>query len=289
MSVKPNADLALIAVTAIWGSTFIMVQASLAAVSPLIFIALRFGLAAAVLALLYRPRITRAAAIPGIVVGLFLFGGYAFQTIGLQFTTASKSAFLTSLSVPMVPLAAALVYRKVPRRFELLGVLAASAGMVLLTLPAGAGIAGVNRGDWLSFVCAVSFAGQVIAVTHFAGRAPFEAIVTVQMLTVTALALATFWWVEKPVFRPTAQAAASIVATGLLATALAFSVQSWAQKFMTVTRAAIIYSLEPVFAVVTGFVVAGELLTKRATLGAALILFGILIVELKRAPAVQHQ
>ena len=137
MSVKPNADLALIAVTAIWGSTFIMVQASLAAVSPLIFIALRFGLAAAVLALLYRPRITRAAAIPGIVVGLFLFGGYAFQTIGLQFTTASKSAFLTSLSVPMVPLAAALVYRKVPRRFELLGVLAASAGMVLLTLPQG--------------------------------------------------------------------------------------------------------------------------------------------------------
>ena len=88
---------------------------------------------------------------------------------------------------------------------------------------------------------------------HFAGRAPFEAIVTVQMLTVTALALATFWWVEKPVFRPTAQAAASIVATGLLATALAFSVQAWAQQYMTVTRAAIIYSLEPVFAVADGF------------------------------------
>ena len=286
MNVRLSPDLLLIAVTAIWGSTFLMVQSSLSALSPLIFLVLRFALATAVLGLLYRSRLTRAALVPGAITGFFLFAGYAFQTIGLQFTTASKSAFLTSLSVPLVPLAASLVYRRGPGKFELLGVLVASAGMVLLTVPGR--MAGINRGDWLSVLCAVSFAGQVVAVGHFAGRANFESLATMQMLTVTLLSLATFWWVEKPAFRPALPSIASVALAGLLATALAFSVQSWAQQYVTVTRAAVIYALEPVFATLTGFLVAGELLTKRAAVGAALILFGILIVELKRDGAIRH-
>jgi drug/metabolite transporter (DMT)-like permease len=285
---KPSfsPDLALILVTAIWGSTFLIVQESLPLISPLLFLALRFALATLVLALIYRKRLHRAAVVPGAIAGLFLFAGYAFQTIGLQFTTASKSAFLTSLSVPMVPLAASLVYRRVPGRFELLGVLVATAGMVLLTFPGR--IAYVNNGDALSFLCAISFAGQIVAVGHFANRANFESLVTMQMVTVTLLSLATFWWVEKPVFRPTFPSASAVLATGLFATALAFSIQAWAQQYTTVTRTAIIYALEPVFAAVTSFAVVGEMLTKRAAFGAGLILFGILIVELKRGAAIQH-
>ncbi|MCU1262417.1 MAG: protein of unknown function transrane [Bryobacterales bacterium] len=282
-----NPDLSLIAVTAIWGSTFLMVQKALPSISPLIFLGLRFALAAALLTLLYRKRLTRAAVVPGAITGMFLFAGYAFQTTGLQFTSASKSAFLTSLSVPMVPLAASLVYRKGPGRFELLGVLVASAGMVLLTIPGR--VADVNVGDVLSFGCAVCFAGQVVAVGYFANRANFESLVTMQMLTVMLLSLTTFWWVEKPIFRPTPSALAAVAATGIFATALAFSVQAWAQQYTTVTRAAVIYALEPVFATLTSYLVEGEMLTKRVAVGAALILMGILIVELKRGAVVQHQ
>jgi drug/metabolite transporter (DMT)-like permease len=282
-----SPDLSLILVTAIWGSTFLIVQQALPLLSPLIFLALRFALATMLLGFIYRKRLDRGALIPGAITGLFLFTGYASQTIGLQFTTASKSAFLTSLSVPMVPLAASLVYRRGPGRFELLGVLVASAGMVLLTFPGR--VADINGGDILSFICAISFAGQIVAVGHFASRTNFESLVTMQMLTVTLLSLTTFWWVEKPIFRPTFPAVAAVVATGLLATALAFSVQAWAQQYTTVTRAAIIFALEPVFAAITSFIMVGEVLTRRAAFGAALILFGILIVELKRSIAPQHQ
>lgn len=282
-----SPDLSLVLVTAIWGSTFLIVQRALPFISPLIFLTLRFALATALLACLYRKRLDAAALIPGAVTGLFLFSGYAFQTIGLQFTTASKSAFLTSLSVPMVPLAAWLVYRRAPGKFEILGVLIASFGMILLTFPGR--LADINKGDVLCFFCAVSFAGQIIAVGHFAKSANFESLVTMQMLTVSLLSLATFWWVEQPVFRPTLSSIAAVGVTGLLATALAFSIQGWAQQFTTVTRAAVIYSLEAVFATVTSFAVVGEVLTKRAAAGAGLILFGILIVELKRSVAVQHQ
>lgn len=278
--------MSLTVVAAIWGSTFLIVQSSLHAISPLIFLSLRFALATAVLGALYWRRLALEAMVPGAIVGAFLFAGYAFQTIGLQFTTASKSAFLTSLSVPMIPLAASLVYRKGPGRFELLGLLVATAGMVLLTTPGR--MAGINRGDSLSFLCAVSFAGQVVALSHFAGRTNFESLVTVQMGVVTALSLLTFWWLEVPVFRPTMPALGSVIVTGLFATALAFSVQSWAQQHTTVARAAVIYALEPVFAAATGYFAAGELLSGRGAAGAALILFGILIVELKRGPAVQH-
>ncbi len=281
------ADALLILVTAIWGSTFLLVQGSLGRVSPLAFLACRFFLASLVLAILNRKRFARAAVVPGIVTGIFLFAGYAFQTIGLQFTTASKSAFLTSLSVPMVPFAAALVFRKAPLAREVIGILFASAGMLLLTIPAG--IERLSRGDVLSFACAVSFAVQVVAVSYYAGRGNFGTFVTMQMITVTGLSLAMCRWVEPFAFAPDSRAWAAIAITGLLATALAFSVQAWAQQYTTVNRAAVIYALEPVFAWLTSFILLGEVLSPRATWGAALILFGILIVEMKRSTIRVHQ
>jgi drug/metabolite transporter (DMT)-like permease len=284
---RRSADLLLICVTAIWGATFLLVQNSLSEISPLAFLACRFSLAAAVLFLLNRNTFRRAAILPGIVTGVFLFAGYAFQTIGLQSTTASKSAFLTSLSVPMVPFAAALVYRKAPSRREILGLVFASLGMILLTIPNQ--LNQISRGDVFSFFCAVSFAAQVVAVSHYAGRGNFGTFVTMQMITVTALSLATCRWAEPFFFRPTRAAYFAIAITGLLATALAFSIQAWAQQFTTVNRAAVIYALEPVFAWLTSFAILGEILSVRASIGAVLILFGILIVELKRSASQQHQ
>jgi len=280
-------DLSLILVTAIWGSTFLIVQNSLGQLSPLAFLACRFTVASFILLLLNRRHLTRAAIFPGIVTGIFLFGGYAFQTVGLQFTTASKSAFLTSLSVPMVPFAAALVYRKAPRSFEILGLVFATLGMLLLTVPGSVGE--IGQGDLLSVLCAISFTAQVVAVSHYAGRGNFETFVATQMVTVAALSLATCRWAEPFVFHPGPSAWAAVLITGILATALAFSVQAWAQQYTSVNRAAIIYALEPVFAWLTSYIFVGELVSVRSAAGAALILFGIIIVELKRNTGNQHQ
>jgi drug/metabolite transporter (DMT)-like permease len=282
-----KADLALIGVTGIWGCTFLLVQNALHDVSPILFLGLRFAVAACALYLLYRKRLVRAAVVPGIAAGLFLFTGYAFQTVGLQYTTASKSAFLTTLSVPMVPLAGALVYRLVPKPFELLGVVVATVGMVLLTAPSS--FAGIGRGDWLSFLCAVAFAGQVVAVSHAAGKGNFETLAFVQMLTASVLSFASFSLLETPHIHWTPGVISAVLLTGLLASALAFSVQAWAQQFTSVTRAAIIYSLEPVFAWITSWWLIGERLGLKESAGAALILLGILTVELKRGPTNAHQ
>jgi drug/metabolite transporter (DMT)-like permease len=290
-----KADLALVGVTAIWGCTFLLVKGALDNVSPILFLALRFGLAAVVLALVYRKRLLADGIVPGLAAGLFLFGGYAFQTVGLQYTTASKSAFLTSMLTPMVPLAASLVYRKGPRPLELAGILVASMGMVLMTVPTSfAAIgSGINRGDLLSFLCAVSFAGQVVAVSYLAGRGNFETLAFVQMLTASLLSLGSFWWMETPKLHWEPRVVVALLATGLLASALAFSVQAWAQQYTSVNRAAIIYTLEPVFAWLTSWWLAGERLSQKAGFGAVLILFGILIVELKqtglkRGPIREH-
>ncbi len=281
-----KADLSLIGVTAIWGCTFLLVQNALKDVSPILFLGMRFAVASCALGLLYRRKMMRAAILPGIAAGLFLFAGYAFQTVGLKYTTASKSAFLTSLSVPLVPLAGSLVYRLVPKPFELLGVAAASAGMILLTAPTS--FAGVGKGDWLSVLCAVAFAGQVVAVSHAAGKGNFETLAFVQMLTASVLSFASFGLLETPLLKWTPGVVGAIFLTGLLASALAFSVQAWAQQFTSVTRAAIIYSLEPVFAWITSWWLMGERLGLKGSAGAVLILAGILAVELKRRPAPQH-
>jgi drug/metabolite transporter (DMT)-like permease len=284
---KPGrADLALVGVTAIWGCTFLLVKGALDQASPILFLAFRFGLAALALWLVYRRGLVRDGILPGIVAGLFLFGGYAFQTVGLQFTSASKSAFLTSMLTPMVPLAAALVYRKGPRRRELAGIAVASLGMALIMAPSS--FAGVNRGDVLSFLCAVSFAGQVVAVSYFAGRGNFETLALVQMLTASVLSFGSFWFLETPKLIWEPQVVVALLVTGLLASALAFAVQAWAQQYTGVNRAAIIYALEPVFAWLTSWWLAGERLSGRAGLGAGLILFGILIVELKRGVPPEH-
>ena len=275
-----KADAALIGVTAIWGCTFLLVQNALSDVSPVLFLGFRFAVASIVLLALYWRKLSKEAVLPGVAAGLFLFAGYAFQTVGLKYTTASKSAFLTSLSVPMVPFAGALVYRLVPRRLEVIGVVVASVGMVLLTAPSGFG--GIGKGDWLSFLCAVAFAGQVLAVSHAAGKGNFETLALAQMATASLLAFAAFGWLDRPLLRWTPGLAFAVLCTGVLASALAFSVQAWAQQKISVTRAAIIYSLEPVFAWFTSWWLLGERLGFKGSAGAGLILFGILIVEVRR-------
>jgi drug/metabolite transporter (DMT)-like permease len=283
-----RADLALAFNTLIWGSTFVLVKRALDDASALLFVAVRFTLAAVVMAWIFRRRWAWHSGPPpgGILAGICLFGGYAFQTAGLKLTTPSKAAFLTGLTVVMVPLLSSLVYRVYPHVSEAIGVVIATLGMGLMTLQGNA--AGVALGDALEILCALAFAAHIVVLGHYSKMATFEPLAVWQLGTTAALALAGFWWIEKPFFHPSPILWLAILISSLLSTALAFTVQAWAQQVTTATRAALIFTLEPVVAWVFAFTIMGERLPTRAVFGAILILAGILVAELKPIGLERH-
>jgi drug/metabolite transporter (DMT)-like permease len=238
------------------------------------------------LLLIYARKLEWASTWKGAVAGLFLFLGYIFQTTGLLYTTPSKSAFYTSLSIPMVPLLACIVYRKPPRWMEVVGIAVASAGMLLLTTE-GSRIVW-DRGSMLSLLCAIAFAAHIVAVGFFAERASFETIAAVQVATAAVLGLVAFPFFETPRLEWTSSVITAVSITALFATALAFTVQAWAQQHTTATRTALIYTLEPVWAWLTSWKLTGEKLSAVSVTGGILILAGVLLVELKRETSAKH-
>jgi drug/metabolite transporter (DMT)-like permease len=284
-SVKAHLLLALIAL--IWGSTFVLVKAALRDCSPLVLNALRMFLAAGLLAVYYRKRLAqlnRPTLFSGCVVGICLYLGYAFQTTGLRLTTPSKSAFLTGVSTVLVPVIMFALWRTSVRRWRAVGICLALGGLFLMTVPGGqqgiADFARVNRGDVLSFACAVAFAFQIVFLGRATQRFPFEQIAVLQIAVAAVLTAISAPFLEQPHFSPTPSVVACVLITGIFATALAFAVQSWAQQFTPESHTALIFTLEPVFAWLTSFIVLGERLGMRAGGGALLILAGVLVSEL---------
>lgn len=286
-----QADLALAGITLIWGATFVLVKEALSGISTLLFLALRFSIASLALAAAFRGRLgafhPRSRAFRGgLLAGVFLFAGYVFQTFGLRLTTPSKSAFLTGLSIVLVPLFGAAVYKKAPQLAEMLGVAVAAAGMALLTLE-GASLR-IGPGDLLTLCCAVAFAFHILTVGRILTSGGFEVLSLAQISASAVLAWSICWWAETPAMKWTPPVLGALAVTGLLATALAFSVQAWAQQHTTATRTALIFALEPVFAWMTSYLLQGETLSRPAAGGAVMILAGILLVELKPPPPRQH-
>lgn len=280
-----RADLTLVAISFIWGATFVIVKDALSDVSTLLFLALRFSFAAALLFVVFhrglRAPLDRRSLAGGLFCGTLLFLGYAFQTAGLRFTTASRSAFITGLYIVIVPLLASLLTRRMPRVVEAAAVTAAVSGTWLMTSTAS-GI-DLNTGDWMTLVCAFAFSAHILAVAHWTHRLNYEWLTVLQVGAVAAWSLATFSVMETPMVRWTPSLFFALGATGALATALAFSLYTWAQRHTTATRAALIFALEPVFAGLTAWLWAGELWNLRSVSGAALILAGILLIELRPA------
>jgi drug/metabolite transporter (DMT)-like permease len=284
---RRKAEAGLLLNTVVWGATFVLVKQALDDISPVLFLAMRFGLATLALVLAFalfgRPRFasrfTWKTTGAGALCGTFLFAGYILQTLGLRLTTAAKSAFLTGLTSVMVPLLAALVYRIRPQVSEVTGVFVATAGLGLMTLPGAVG--SISTGDLLTIFCAVGFAAHIVTLGHFSERMSFEVLSVMQVGAAGIWALGLSGWAEQPrvAWRP--QVIAAVVIAGLVCTALAFTIQAWAMQYTTATRAALIYMFEPVVAWMTSYVLVGEGLSRRAAAGAALILLGILLVELK--------
>ncbi|MCC7175971.1 MAG: DMT family transporter [Bryobacterales bacterium] len=286
-----RAELALLAVVAIWGATFVLVKAALADASTLLFLALRFGLGTLVLGLVFLSRLRGVAApkrslAAGVLAGLCLFGGYFFQTSGLRYTSPSRSAFITALSVVMVPLLVSLVHKSAPHASEWAGVALATAGLGVMTLERGN--LALNRGDLLTLVCAAAFALHILALGHYAGKVSVELLSLGQVATTALIAAGTFWWAETPRVCWSPGLAAALAVTGVLATALAFTVQTWAQRHSTPTRAALIIATEPVFAWVASLAVSAERFSARGLAGGLLILSGVILAELKPSLAGKH-
>jgi drug/metabolite transporter (DMT)-like permease len=290
-----QADAALALVALIWGVTFVVVKRALAEISTMYFLAIRFSLASLCLLLLFLPsmRALGRSALArglkgGLAAGIFLWLGYTLQTFGLRYTTAGKSGFLTGFYIVLVPLFGALFFRKWPRTAEIAGILVASFGIALLTVPTVHGDVRINRGDLLTIACAIAYAIHLLVLGRVSERERVEPVALGQL---TATALLSFLslpfdppkavWSRAVIF--------AIVLTAVFATAVAFGLQTWAQKFTSPPRTALIFALEPVFALLAAVALGGERVTLAGILGCALILAGILAVELKPARGAEHR
>jgi drug/metabolite transporter (DMT)-like permease len=288
LSKRVRADLALAFCSLIWGATFVMVKDALADISVFAYIVVRFGLAAIVMGILFWRSVkglSVRAVWAGAQIGLFMLGGYVFQTAGLRRTTPSKAAFITGSSVVLVPLLLAAFGLRRITAWIWMGAIAAFAGLYLLTVPPE-GLGGLSGGDQLVFVCAVMFALHIVFVGrhiehHSVGALSFVQVATTAVLSAALLPIlaATHW--EVPKLHWTGSLIVAVLVTAIGSTVIAFSLQVWAQQYASPSHTAILVSLEPVFAAITSLLLAREHFGARMTAGAILVFVGIVLAELK--------
>jgi len=292
------ADLILLLVALIWGTTFLIVQHAIQALPPLAFNGIRFTGAALlffiILIFVHRDwlkRVNRRLLWHGFVLGILLFGGYAFQTYGLLYTTSSNAGFITGLSVVLVPFFAMWFLRQ---RLNWIAWLSAAIALVgLFLLSTGGSSLSINVGDLLVLLCAICFALQIVATGRYAPEHPTLLLVTIQLGTVGFLGIVGSILLEDAgtmqdwvhlASEPEVLMALAI--TLLFGTAFAFWAQTYCQKYTSPTRVAIIFVMEPVFAGITGVIWGNEKLGVTAIIGCVLMFVSMLIAELR--PSEKH-
>jgi drug/metabolite transporter (DMT)-like permease len=277
---KSRAEGVLLALTMIWGSTFVVGKIVLQNLSPLQMIAVRFILSTVFLLAFFSRRIfplTRRQLVRGGILGLLLFLGFVPQTVGLTLTTASKSAFITGMMVVFVPLLQVVIERRAPKVGNIAGVAVVTAGLWLLTSPSGSSF---NAGDALTLVCAVLFAIYIVYIDVVAHDMTAMQLTFLQMVTNAILALgATLIFDTAPSRLPAGTVVAVLYLT-VFATIFTTFMQTRYQKETTPTRAAIIFTIEPVFAAVSAAAILGEQIGLGGAVGGGLIIGGVLLSEL---------
>lgn len=274
-------DFVLIAVTVIWGATFLIIQITLRDVGPFGLVAHRFLLAAGVIYLFFRRRVhqlRRSELVGAALVGGATFASYAFQTSGLQYIPSSRSAFITALYVPAVPLLQLAIIGRAPRLSALLGIGVSFAGLLVLSSSAGMGIE-LGPGELLTLGCALGAALQIVFIGRFAPETDPLRLAFLQFTIVGVLSMLFAVIVGEPAPNYTPSFIAGIVSLGVVGTAFGLSAMNWAQQTVSATRATVIYTMEPVWAGLIGAAV-GEPMTARTLIGSALILGGVLVSEL---------
>lgn len=269
----------LLVVTAIWGSTFVVVKHAVERMPVLDFLAWRFGIATVVM-LALRPRalagLGPAGRRAGLLLGLLLGLGYVAQTLGLQTTPASISGFITGMYVVLTPLIAGLLLRRPVGRSGWGAVALATAGLGLIALRGFS----VGPGEWLTLGCAVAFALHIVGLGEWSGAHDPAGLAVLQLLSVTGLCAVAA--LAAGGLRPPTDPAVwgALALTSLAATAFGYWVQTWAQRHLPATRTAIVLTMEPVFAGVFGVLLGGDSLGARILTGAGLVIAAMLLAEL---------
>ncbi|KAA0766749.1 DMT family transporter [Bacillus sp. SH5-2] len=284
------APLALLFVSFIWGATFVVVQNSMSFVGPFTFNGIRFLFAGIILLfvqMIFSKKTSKQdikqSSLAGLTVGLFLCVGYVLQTFGLLYTTSSKAGFLTGLSIVMVPILSFIFLKQKATIFIVIGIAVATAGLYLLT--AGDSFQ-LNIGDILVLGCAVAFAAHILINGFFSKKISPLLLSTSQVLAVGMFSSICAFLFEdwEKLFSVALWTNSSFLfalfLTSLFATSIAFFIQTSAQKHTSPTRVAIIFAMEPVFAALTGVLVANEQLSISAIIGCLCIFLGMVFVEL---------
>lgn len=286
------ADFNLLLVAFVWGTTFVIVQKAIAFLEPYSFNTVRFFIAAILLLFIiyffkrssFREFKNKNLLKSGTLLGFWLFLGYGFQTVGLLYTTSSKAGFITGLSVVLVPLFSyVLLKQKLNWQIGFSSLLAV-AGLYLLTIHNSFSL---NIGDGYVLLCAISFALHIVFTGKFAKSFDALCLTVLQLFTVSFLSFITAFFTEQwqGIFAMNmllkSEVITALLITSLFATALAFLAQTYFQSFTTPARVALIFAMEPVFAAITAFIVLNERLGSKALIGCILILFGMVLSELK--------
>jgi drug/metabolite transporter (DMT)-like permease len=279
---KLRYDALLVFITMIWGSTFLVVKNTVRLSGPFTYLAFAYGVGALTLVLIFRKRLvrmTRAELLSGLIIGLCLFTGYALQTMGLQFTTVSKAGFITGLNVPLIPVFMFLLLRQKSSRGAVAGIILSFAGLFLLSfnnhLTFSLGI-----GEVLIFGAAVAFALHVVCISRFSPGADATNLVIIQIALTSLLSFIAIPVTHQALIVPSWSFWIAVMLMGTLDIAFTLLVMNRVQQFIGGTKAALIYALEPVWAALTGLLLAGDVLSVPAWVGCGFILVGMIVGRL---------
>ncbi|WP_391487584.1 DMT family transporter [Leclercia tamurae] len=279
-SIKPQEAI-LILITMFWGGTFLAVQYAVTLSDPFFFVGLRFATAAiavAIISLKTLPGLTMTELKAGLAIGVSIAMGYSLQTWGLQTIPSSKSAFITAMYVPLVPLLQWLCLRRMPGVMSCIGIVLAFIGLILLAGPDD-NLLALGKGEIITLVGAVAIAAEIILISAWAGKVDVKRVTVVQLATASLVAFLAMIPAGESV--PPISSGLVIVALGLgIFSAIIQVTMNWAQRSVSPTRATVIYTGEPVWAGIFGRL-AGERLPLLALVGAAFIIAGVLVSELK--------
>ncbi len=290
---KYKGEINLLIVTLLWSATFVIVKGALVDISSMLFIGLRFLIAGVVLLpFVIRKRLDwkNSNLLPPIFLGVLLFVGFSTQTVGLKYTTATKSAFLTGSAVAIIPIMQLFVEKKKPKTGSVIGVAVVLVGILFLS--GGNSIATLlediatnfNFGDFLTLICAFFFAWYVVYLDMLSSKYNFWMLLIIQIgvAAILAFAIALLFDVidyELLKINFTNQLGFGILYTAIFATLITTTLQTKYQKLVAPTKAGIVYSFEPIFAAVIAFVILSEKVTPFGLFGAALIFVGLIISE----------
>ncbi len=274
------AEMALFLATFIWGGTFVINKIGLLDCTPITFIAVRFWIASVVFGVIFWKqiiKIDRTTFVKGTFLGILLFLGFAGQITGLQYTTASKSGFITGMLVVFTPISQLLIERKSPTKGNIIGVILVTIGLWFLTSPEGAGF---NKGDLMTLCAAFVWGPYIVYLDVFTKAHDVKQITFIQVLMTALLASMIVPFAETPTIHWTGNYVWSLLYTAILATIITTYIQAQYQKETTPTRAAIIYSAEPVVSAILAFFVLYEIIGLLGIFGGVLITTGVLVSEL---------